>query len=50
MKLKLLSFNSTKHHAMLFQLGKLTFLFLLLKGLFWLGLTGWLIYMGSGTG
>jgi len=50
MKVKTLSMINSRHRAMLSQLSNLTFLFFFLKGLLWLGITGWLFYMGSGTG
>jgi len=50
MKTKLLSpLNTTKHYAMAIQLGELTFIFFLLKGFFWAGVSGWFIYLGSGA-
>ncbi len=39
-----------KHNYSLLQLGKLTFVFFLLKGILWLGVTGWFIYLGTGVG
>jgi hypothetical protein len=51
MKTKLFS-NKLKleHRLMLCNLGKLTFMLFLLKGLFWLGLSGWFIYIGTSAG
>jgi len=49
MKTKSITFTKNiKPALMLEHLGQLTFMFFLIKGIFWLGLTGWLVFTGLG--
>jgi energy-coupling factor transporter transmembrane protein EcfT len=50
MKTKTSFIQNLNSRLILIMLGKLTFAFFLLKGIFWLSLTGWLIYYGSVQG